>query len=102
MSRRVGHDVDGFLRWIERDLVRFTPLVQLGLTLLGLCHDVSIDDFHEPCLVDGAPGILIEQVPECGSKHALEHHASLRSGQRDTCLGHAQHSVRDPFGSISC
>ena len=28
----------GFLRWIERDLVRFTPLVQLGLTLLGLCH----------------------------------------------------------------
>ena len=24
------------LRWVERDLVRFTPLVQLGLTLLGL------------------------------------------------------------------
>ena len=60
----VGHDMHEFLRWIERDLVRFTPLVQLGLTLLGLCHDgvdagivfqlpepvqvVKLDDFHEP------------------------------------------------------
>ena len=35
----VGDDVDGCLRWVERDLVRFIPLVQLGLTLLGLCHD---------------------------------------------------------------
>ena len=89
----VGHDVPGFLRWIERDLVRFTPLVQLGLTLLGLCHDgvdadivfeftepvqvVSKGDFHEPRLLESAPGILVEQVPECGSKHgALEHNVS--------------------------
>ena len=80
----VGHDMHGFLRWIERNLVRFTPLVQLGLTLLGLCHDgldadivfefpepvqiVSMDDFHEPRLLDSAPSILVEQVPEYGSK----------------------------------
>ena len=85
----VGHDVDGFLRWVERDLVRFTPPVQLGLTPLGLCHDgvdagivfelpepvqvVSMDDFQEPCLVDSTPGILVEQVPESGS-HVPEEH----------------------------
>ena len=39
MHLGVGHDMDGFLRWVERDVVRFTPLVQLGLTPLGLCHD---------------------------------------------------------------
>ena len=69
MSRHVvgvGHDMDGFLRWVERDLVRVAPLVQLGFTPLGLCRDgvdagivfelpepvqiVSTDDFHESCL----------------------------------------------------
>ena len=64
----VGHDVEGLLRWVARDLVRFTPPVQLGLTPLGLCHDgvdagvvfelpepvqvVSVGDFHESCLVE--------------------------------------------------
>ena len=64
----MGHNVNGFLRWVERDLVRSAPLVQLGLTLLGLCHDgvdagivfkllepiqiVCVDNFHESCLVD--------------------------------------------------
>ena len=80
MRLGVGHDVDGFLRWVERDLVRFTPLVQLGLTPLGLCHDgvdagivfelpepgqvVSIDNFHESCLVGCARGVLVEKIPE--------------------------------------
>ena len=32
----VGHDVHGLRRGVKRDLVRSTPLVQLGLALLGL------------------------------------------------------------------
>ena len=36
---------------------------------------VSVDGFHESCLVDCAPGVIVEKVPECGSKNdALEHH----------------------------
>ena len=78
----VGHDMHGFLRWIERDLLRLTPLVQLGLTLLGLCHNgldadiafefpepvqvVGVDDFHEPRLLDSAAGMLIERVQSVG------------------------------------
>ena len=38
VSMRLGvrHDVRRFLRWVKRDLVCSAPLVQLGLTLLGL------------------------------------------------------------------
>ena len=61
----VGHTVHGFLGWVERDLIRFAPLVQLDLTLLGPCHDgvdagivfeliepiqiVGVNNFHESC-----------------------------------------------------
>ena len=85
MRLGVGHDVHGLFRAVERDLVRSTPIAQLGLALLGLGHDgvdagivfelletiqiVCVEDFHEPCLMDRAPGILVEEVPEGGAQH---------------------------------
>ena len=75
MRLGAGHDVCGLLRWVERDLVRSAPNVQLDLALLGLGHDgvdasivfelletikfVCEDDFHETCLMDCAPGKLV-------------------------------------------
>ena len=82
----VGHDVDGFLRWVERDLLHFTPLVQLGLTLLGFSLDgddagivceLSMDDFHETCLVDSTLGVLVEKVPEEHPVQSLAFHDHL-------------------------
>ena len=68
-----------------------SPIVQLGLALLGLGHDgvdagivfelletsqvVCVNDFHEACLTDRARGILVEEVPEGGPQRgALENH----------------------------
>ena len=73
--------------------IRSTTIVQLGLALLGLGNDgvgagivfklpetiriVCVDDFHKASLMDRAPGILVEEVPEGGGP-AVENHVFER------------------------